>query len=229
MLCFEMGALNDMISILGIIVDIFVIIAGIVGSVVGIITLIDRKRSRKAESKLLEQLRVKNLNLTSETRVDLVTQLWRGEVDPSRLIQAEALVNASIALLGKSDRKQLLKRFGRILQRGATNYTAKLMTQPPLLPHAFYGRVEIRGSRAPEKKVVEARGKGVLTDIEGNPIRTTEPGRYGSESPLGQKLVVQGAIAEEATIEFYVNGAKASQTAAWHSGEISQLDLTVNI
>jgi hypothetical protein len=96
----------------------------------------------------------------------------------------------------------------------------------PPLPHAFYGRIEINGSPAPIGTQIEARGEGVRTGIEGNPIVTTEVGVYGSPDPMGPKLVVQGDILDGATITFYINGFPAEQTAAWHSGEVTELNFT---
>jgi len=106
-------------------------------------------------------------------------------------------------------------------------FTAPAYAQSiPPLPHAFYGTVTINGSPAPEKTtVVEARGTGVRTGIQGNPITTTVVGYYGSSDPLGSKLVVQGDIAEGTVISFYVNGVAATQTAAWHAGLVSELNL----
>jgi len=97
----------------------------------------------------------------------------------------------------------------------------------PPLPHAFYGEVEINGSPAPPGTVVEARGEGVEVGVGNNPIVTAVEGRYGSEEPLEPKLVAQGEIAEGATLTFYVNGVSTGQTTEWHSGEVTELDLTV--
>jgi hypothetical protein len=99
----------------------------------------------------------------------------------------------------------------------------------PPLPHAFYGTLKINNNDAPVGTTVEARGQGVTTGIDGNPITTTEVGKYGNASPLGAKLVVQGFITDGATLNFYVNGVAAAQTAAWHSGATTQLNLTVTI
>jgi len=99
----------------------------------------------------------------------------------------------------------------------------------PPLPHAFYGTVKINDAPAPVATQVEARGEGVKTGIEGNPIWTTAVGVYGSPDPLGPKLVVQGDILDGAIITFWINGVKADQTAAWHSGAVTELNLTVTI
>jgi len=99
----------------------------------------------------------------------------------------------------------------------------------PPLPHAFYGDVTINNSPAPAGTTVEARGEDVRTEIEGNPITTTELGKYGSSNPLEQRLIVQGDILEGAIITFYVNGVSTEQTAEWHSGETSPKDLSVTI
>lgn len=97
----------------------------------------------------------------------------------------------------------------------------------PALPHAFYGTVEIDGSPAPVGTQVEARGEGVILGLEGNPIVTTELGKYGGEGPLAPKLVVQGDITDSATLTFYANGVAAVPTAEWHSGKVTELNLAV--
>jgi len=99
----------------------------------------------------------------------------------------------------------------------------------PPLPHAFYGDLKINNALAPIGTEVEARGEGVRNPIEGNPIETGEVGKYGSADPLGAKLIVQGDIADGATLTFYVKGVPTGQTAKWHSGEVSKLDLSVTI
>jgi len=100
--------------------------------------------------------------------------------------------------------------------------------QPPL-PHAFYGSVTINNSLAPVGTRVEARGTGVELGVAGNPIITTVRGIYGTANPFEPRLIVQGDIEEGATITFYVNGVSTGQTAAWHSGEVTKLNLAVTI
>ncbi len=100
---------------------------------------------------------------------------------------------------------------------------------PPPIPHAFYGSVTINGNKAPVGTEIEARGENVITDIEGNPITTTKIGEYGSPHPMERKLVVQGHITEGTILTFYVDGFAADQTHAWHSGEETELDLTVDL
>ena len=110
--------------------------------------------------------------------------------------------------------------------------------QPPL-PHAFYGTVEINGEPAPVGTVVEARGEGVLTGIEGNPITVTEAGKYGGPGGLDPKLVVQGDVENGTPIEFYVNGVRAEcydpaagewvDTYPFESGAVTELNLRVGV
>src|SRR4030042_1956918 len=99
----------------------------------------------------------------------------------------------------------------------------------PALPHAFYGTVQINGSPAPVGTQVSATGTGVMTGIEDNPTITTTTGVYGSSDPFAHRLLVQGDIQEGATITFYVNGVSTGQTAAWHSGATTQLNLSATI
>ncbi len=80
--------------------------------------------------------------------------------------------------------------------------------QPPM-PHAFYGSVTINGTPAANGTVVEARGEGVSTGIEGNPITVTEAGKYGGPGGFDPKLVVQGDITDGTSLTFYVNNVTA--------------------
>jgi len=81
--------------------------------------------------------------------------------------------------------------------------------QPPKMPHAFYGVLEVNGEPAPAGTQVEARGTEVLTGVEGNPITTTEVGKYGGRGGFDPKLVVQGSVEDDAPLEFYVDGVRA--------------------
>jgi hypothetical protein len=102
--------------------------------------------------------------------------------------------------------------------------------EAPTIPHAFYGAVEINGSPAPVGTEVEARGEGVTTGVTQNPVETTVEGEYGGgDDPMEPKLIVWGNIADGATVTFYVNGFSTGQTAAWHSGEVTEVDLAVTI
>lgn len=99
--------------------------------------------------------------------------------------------------------------------------------QPPPLPHSFYGTLTVDGEPAPLYTKVEAKGDGVTTGIAGNPLVTTEVGKYGSSDYLGAKLIVQGHISEGSLLTFYIDGKSADQTSEWHSGEFTELNLTL--
>ena len=108
--------------------------------------------------------------------------------------------------------------------------------QPPALPHAFFGTLEVNGAPAPAGTKVEARGTGVRTGLPGNPIITTERGRYGGASLYDVKLVIQGSIADGDPVDFFVNGTKvecAVPGGTWQSsypfrsGDVTQLLLRV--
>jgi hypothetical protein len=101
--------------------------------------------------------------------------------------------------------------------------------EAPSLPHAFYGTVEINGSPAPAGTEVGVRGEGVATGVDQNPIVTTAQGEYGGSGSFDLKLLVWGNIADGATVTFYVNGFSTGQTAQWHSGEVTEIDLAATI
>jgi len=100
----------------------------------------------------------------------------------------------------------------------------------PTLPHAFYGVVEINGSPAPVGTLVKVVGEGVQTGVGTNPIVTDVEGEYGGGTdPMAPKLVVQGGVSDGTTVTFYVNGFSTGQTATWHSGEVTEVNLSATI
>jgi len=102
--------------------------------------------------------------------------------------------------------------------------------EAPTLPHAFYGAVEINGSPAPVGTLVKVVGEGVQTGIGTNPIETTVEGEYGGGAdPMAPKLVVQGGVSDGAAVTFYVNGFSTGQTATWHSGWVTEVNLSATI
>ena len=108
--------------------------------------------------------------------------------------------------------------------------------QPPPVPHAFYGSVEVNGQPAAVGAKIEARGAGVKVGIQGNPLTMTVAGRYGGRTLGEPKLGVQGPIADKAPIEFYIDGVKAECArpgGPWQSsypfaaGVVTELNLRV--
>jgi hypothetical protein len=96
-----------------------------------------------------------------------------------------------------------------------------------VLPHAFYGSVTINDSPAPPGTAVEARGEGVATGISCNPVTTAVSGIYGTSNPYEPRLIVQGEIQDGSDLTFYVNGVSTGQTAEWHSGDTTELNLSL--
>jgi hypothetical protein len=107
----------------------------------------------------------------------------------------------------------------------------------PILPHGFYGTVEVAGEPATDGIRVEARGEGVITGDDENPIFTVG-GMYGKPG-LNPKLLVQGSIAPGTPIEFYVGGVKAEVRdvkagGEWQTniiftpGEVTELNLRIS-
>lgn len=97
----------------------------------------------------------------------------------------------------------------------------------PQIPHAFYGDILIDGSPAPIDTKVEVKGTGVIPSIKGNPIYTTEIGKYGDTGPCGVKLVAQGDIVPGTELTFWVDDSPTGQTFPWQEGEVTKLDLII--
>ena len=80
--------------------------------------------------------------------------------------------------------------------------------------HGFYGTVKVDDMDADIGTVISAQVAGT----EYGSCIVTTPGSY--------TLLVQGDIAEGATIHFYVDGHEADQTFPFHDGWTTELDLT---
>ncbi len=119
---------------------------------------------------------------------------------------------------------------------GRSVFAPVAAAQAPMLPHAFYGAVEINGAPAPIGVMVEARASGIRTGIDGNPLVTTAVGGYGGSGVFAPKLVVQGDLVAGRLIEFYVNEVRAQCAVPggdWQDafpfdpGAVTHLDLSV--
>ena len=110
--------------------------------------------------------------------------------------------------------------------------------QVPQLPQAFYGVVTINGLPAPVGTEVEARGTGVETGVQGNPLTVVLAGQYGGPSVFDPKLIVQGAgIPAGSPISFYVNNIQAEvqpagggwqNTYPFSSGAVTELNVRIS-
>jgi hypothetical protein len=89
---------------------------------------------------------------------------------------------------------------------------------PPSIPNQFFGAVTSNGtSIGPGYNVVATDGAAQL----GSTITDTQ-GKYGWSS------IFYVNANPGTTIEFYVNGVKAQQTAPFNAGSVTNLDLTVS-
>jgi hypothetical protein len=88
------------------------------------------------------------------------------------------------------------------------------LAQEPGLGHAFYGTVKIDGQDAQAGTVISARVGGVVYGT----FTVATAGLYG--------LLVQGEIAEQATVLLYVDGRSADQSFAYRDGWTTELHLT---
>lgn len=113
-------------------------------------------------------------------------------------------------------------------------FTWSAQAQHPALPHAFYGQVEIQGTKAPVGTSIEARGEGVRTGIPGNPLTVEEEGKYGGAGGFDPKLLVQGGIPAGAPLTFYIDGRQAQcaqpggewqDSFPYQAGGITELNL----
>lgn len=95
----------------------------------------------------------------------------------------------------------------------------------PVLPQSFWGSVKDASGNPVTSGTVEAWMNGVKQDS----IAVIN-GQYGGPGGFDERLIVRGTSDDEGkTIEFFVNGVKANETAKYAPGEKTNLNLTVNL
>ena len=94
--------------------------------------------------------------------------------------------------------------------------------EPPILPHAFYGSVQVYSADdmsdirdAPVDTVVTAEVGG---EVKGS-LTVTTAGQYGGPAGGDPKLIVQDTIPSGAEITFYVDGYLAEEVRVKEEGE----------
>lgn len=97
---------------------------------------------------------------------------------------------------------------------------------PSMIPHFFYGQVyDVDGKDAPA-------GSIVVASVAGSPagtITVAPAGRYGTDYGDGDKLLVwTPAMRPGDTIVFYIDGVRATETAIYESGGLTNLTLTAS-
>ena len=125
--------------------------------------------------------------------------------------------------------KRVVKHFGLVL----AIIVVCLLMAPALpasaditLPEEFYGDIIINGLAAPAGTVIVAKINGA----ERGSFTTTEVGKYGGSGTFDSRLVVAGEETEVGeTINFWINGERANQTAVYEPGESKNLDLSVEV
>ena len=93
----------------------------------------------------------------------------------------------------------------------------------PAMPHQFYGTVVFSNGSAPDGLLVEAK------KVDGESIQSTvtKNGKYGYDPTF--KVEDNNSVLAGKTIEFYVDGIKANETAVFVNGNSSQVNLTIPV
>jgi uncharacterized repeat protein (TIGR02543 family) len=89
---------------------------------------------------------------------------------------------------------------------------------PPEMTHQFYGTVSLDGDPVEEGTLVEAfvdNVKQAATTVDG-------------DSTYGYSPVFRVPGSADATVTFYIGGFEADEDAAWESGMVQELDLTIH-
>lgn len=110
---------------------------------------------------------------------------------------------------------------------GAAMFVSVAAAQaPPNPPARFVGSVTIDGTPAPSGTLVEARIGNAACGSASVFIANNES-RYALDSPALDPATSPGCGTEASTVEFYVGGKKASQTAGWANFQLNTVNLTV--
>jgi len=96
----------------------------------------------------------------------------------------------------------------------------------PAMPHQFYGIVSFTNGPAPDGLLVEAKVINGVS-IVSTESTVTKNGKYGYD-PLFKVEDNNSTLSGE-TIEFYVDGIKANETAVFVNGNSSQVNLTIPV
>ena len=94
----------------------------------------------------------------------------------------------------------------------------------PAMPHQFYGTVVFSNGSAPDGLLVEAKVINGVS-IVSTESTVTKNGKYGYD-PLFKVEDNNSTLSGE-TIEFYVDGIKANETAIFNNGASTPLNLTI--
>jgi len=94
----------------------------------------------------------------------------------------------------------------------------------PAMPHQFYGIVSFTNGPAPDGLLVEAKVINGVS-IVSTESTVTKNGKYGYD-PLFKVEDNNSTLSGE-TIEFYVDGIKANETAIFNNGASTPLNLTI--
>lgn len=111
-----------------------------------------------------------------------------------------------------------------ILAMAALIGTVVAANETPVVPQEFSGTVTINGNLAPAGTVIEA----FIDGTSYGKLTTDRTGVYGGVEIDDDRLVVKGGgdvIGK--TIIFTVNGNKAAKTEVFRSGELGNIDLSV--
>ena len=139
----------------------------------------------------------------------------------------------SVLLLTNRAKRDTLKRYTKTMKSVVnifTKFTAVfgilllpvlVFAQGQSLPHQFFGSVNYTNGAASNGLAVEARING---SVVGNSV--TAGGNYGYNPNLLFALDNDGVYAGK-TIEFYVGGVKANETAIFNNGASTPLNLTI--
>lgn len=90
--------------------------------------------------------------------------------------------------------------------------------EPPPMPHQFYGTVSLDGNPVQQGTLVEA----FVDDVKQAETTVDSQGRYGY-NPIFRVSGTAGA-----TVTFHIGGVEADEDAAWESGKVQELDLTIH-
>jgi hypothetical protein len=91
-------------------------------------------------------------------------------------------------------------------------------TEPPPMPHQFYGTVSLDGDPVQQGTLVEA----FVDDVKQGETTVDGEGRYGY-NPIFRVSGTAGA-----TVTFHVGGIEADEDATWESGKVQELNLTIH-
>jgi hypothetical protein len=115
-----------------------------------------------------------------------------------------------------------------IVLGGPSVYASSKLMAPPSIPALFRGRVTVNGSNVPAGTIITVGSAGVIYAQKETSMYAGSSVYFLNVPADNPDTPARDGATEGEVLEFAINGLPADQTAVWHSGGNSELNLTAS-